>query len=85
MFELVGLAAGMAWGLAGYRLRGALPWWAFLAGAAATGVGVSMLAGELAESWAFALFDAAQVVAAALATRALATAFDRRRRLRMQR
>jgi membrane protein implicated in regulation of membrane protease activity len=79
MYEAIALLTGVALGLA---LRGAPRRFALLSGAAGAvvaGVTVAALSGELAESWAFALFDAAQVAVAAVCTVYAARAWRRRR------
>jgi hypothetical protein len=76
---MVAVLAGVVLGLAVHQLPRRLAW---LSGAASTvivGVSVAALSGELAESWAFALFDMAQVAAAAVCTAYLAIAWRRRR------
>jgi hypothetical protein len=79
MYEVLALAAGVALGLAVHQLPRRLAWLWGAAGAVVVGVSVAALSGELAESWAFALFDTAQVAVAAALTAYLATAWRRRR------
>lgn len=79
MYEVVALFAGVALGLAVHQLPRRLAWLWGAAGAVVVGVGVAAVSGELAESWAFALFDTAQAAVGAICAAWLALAWRRRR------
>lgn len=78
VYEMVALLAGVVLGLAVHQLPRRLAWLWGAGGTVIVGVGVAALSGELAESWAFALFDIAQVAVAAVCTAYLAIAWRRR-------
>jgi hypothetical protein len=83
MFEFVALIVGVCVGVGWYLSRGHGPSAVGAVGSGLVlGVGVSWLAGEIAASPLFALFDAAQVAIAALATGWLLTARGTRGRRR---
>ncbi len=80
MYELIPILAGVAAGAAAMRVhaRGALAA-VVMAVAVIAGVAAASLSGEIEESWAFALWDTAQAVAAGALTLVAATALARRR------
>ena len=79
MYEVIALSLGVGLGLTSVRL-GAGTWTALvLAGALLGGSLVSWWSGELAESWAFLLFDIAQVAVAAVCTAAFHAVRSRQR------
>jgi hypothetical protein len=79
VYEVVALLAGVVLGLAVHRRTRRLVWLWGAAWTVIVGAGLAALSGELAESWAFALFDIAQVAVAAACTAYLAIAWRRRR------
>ncbi len=79
MYEFIALLAGVGLGLAVQPLPRRPAWIAGAIGAIVIGVSVAAISGELAESWAFALFDTAQAGVAAFLTAYLALAWRRRR------
>jgi hypothetical protein len=79
VYEVVALLTGVVLGLAVHQLPRRVAWLSGAAWTLVVGVGVAALSGELAESWAFVLFDIAQVALAAVCTAYLAIAWRRRR------
>ena len=71
--------AGVVLGCAVHQLPRQRAWLCGVAGTVGVGFGVAALSGELAESWAFALFDMTQVAVATVCTAYLAIAWRRRR------
>lgn len=80
MYEFAALAVGAALGLGLQRLERRRAALLLALGSILTGFLVSILSGELAESWAFFTFDTAQCLAAALCVRVLARSHPIRRR-----
>ncbi len=80
MYELIPIFAGVAAGLVALRFDARHARTAVLAAVALTaGIAASALSGELSESWAFALWDTAQALAAGALTLAAAGAWTRHR------
>jgi uncharacterized membrane protein len=79
MYEMLALAAGVGLGLTVVQVPQRFRWLLCVVGAMAIGVSVAALSGELAESWAFALFDTVQAAVAAGLTVYLVIAWRKRR------
>jgi hypothetical protein len=80
VYELIPIFAGVANGLAAMALEGTRGRAAAIAAVAlVAGITAATLSGEVVESWAFALWDTAQALAAGALTVLGATALGRRR------
>jgi hypothetical protein len=79
MYELIPIFGGVAAGLIALRVSPRASIWLILVAALAIGPLATVLSGEYEESWAFVLWDSAQVLVAAALTVAVARRIAARR------